>query len=284
MSDSALRRMIDMYSYLETPEKQQTNKDEEVLINEPVLVEDDHHEVEKSKDLETVDNELQLDVKEMELLGEEIEIEIEKNELSEVDNTESDDDDSYTSHYDDEEEEEEEDEEECDSKVEHKKCKKCNITFNSLEEYREHCSLLHSEARKRVPPYKCKDCDEVYMNIRQLWQHRKNAKHPKSRPKKIECHLCHQMFGSNHLNQHMRRHTKDKPYVCNVCGRGFSMSGNLRRHMMIHTGEKPHVCEVCGKGIHFLIFVIFTIKREQNDKFKFVQVAISAVSCTCLVS
>lgn len=256
-SDSALRRMIDMYSYLEPQVKQEPSKEEEVVIEEQVLVDQDHHEVLKNKEAELIDDEL-------DMIGEEIEIEIEGDEQSDVDDTESDDDedDSYTSDYhedDDEVEEEEEEEEEYEPKVDNNRqrmCRKCNTTFDSLDEYREHRTLIHSKPRKLLPPYKCKDCDEVYMNIRQLWQHRKNAKHPKARPRKTECHICHQMFGSNHLNQHMRRHTKDKPYVCNVCGRGFSMSGNLRRHMMIHTGEKPHVCEVCGKGIHLLIFRI----------------------------
>lgn len=266
-SDAALRRMIDMYSYLEPTVKQESSKDEEVVVEEQVLIDEDHHELEKNKEAELIDNEVELINKEMQIIGNEIEIEIEQ---SDVDNTESDGDHPYTSDYDDDEEEEEEDEEEEDeeeedegeedeeeeeehyeSKVEdrQKTCRKCNTAFDSLDEYHEHRALIHSKPRKLLPPFKCKDCDECYMNIRQLWHHRKNAKHPKARPRKIECHICHQMFGSNHLNQHMRRHTKDKPYVCNVCGRGFSMSGNLRRHMMIHTGEKPHVCEVCGKGI-----------------------------------
>ncbi|PRD20472.1 UNVERIFIED_CONTAM: zinc finger protein, partial [Trichonephila clavipes] len=42
--------------------------------------------------------------------------------------------------------------------------------------------------------------------------------------------------------------TKEKPYVCEICEKGFSESGNLRRHLRIHTNEKPFVCEICNKS------------------------------------
>lgn len=40
----------------------------------------------------------------------------------------------------------------------------------------------------------------------------------------------------------------EKPYVCGVCGQGFSLKSHLRRHQNIHSGEKPIVCRDCGRG------------------------------------
>jgi len=46
----------------------------------------------------------------------------------------------------------------------------------------------------------------------------------------------------------MRVHTREKPYICPDCGKGFIQSGELVVHMRVHTGERPYICEECGKG------------------------------------
>lgn len=92
----------------------------------------------------------------------------------------------------------------------------------------------------------CRDCSKEFTSTADLKEHKKTVKHPEIRSH--TCSVCSKMFTSSKLRQHMRAHTKEKPYVCSVCSQAFSISGNLKRHMMTHTGERPHVCEFCGKG------------------------------------
>ena len=40
--------------------------------------------------------------------------------------------------------------------------------------------------------------------------------------------------------------TKDKPYVCDICEKGFAKKGNLKNHKHTHTGDKRFICDTCG--------------------------------------
>ncbi|KHJ95027.1 zinc finger, C2H2 type [Oesophagostomum dentatum] len=48
-----------------------------------------------------------------------------------------------------------------------------------------------------------------------------------------------------HTQQHLRRHTGEKPFGCDACGRFFSRSDHLRTHRRTHTDEKPYQCTIC---------------------------------------
>lgn len=49
------------------------------------------------------------------------------------------------------------------------------------------------------------------------------------------CDICGKTFAcQSALDIHYRSHTKERPFICTTCSRGFSTKGNLKQHMLTH--------------------------------------------------
>ncbi|KAK9737891.1 Zinc finger, C2H2 type [Popillia japonica] len=146
-----------------------------------------------------------------------------------------------------------------------------NVSNHSLDDIKP----KGRKKRKRpaeLPPFECRTCKKTFESREDLHNHRRNVKHPELRNSHREdlhnhrrnvkhpelrnshCSICKKSFTKSKLDQHMRSHTKEKPYKCKMCPQRFSIGSNLTRHVMTHTGERPHVCKICGKGMFYSIY------------------------------
>ena len=66
--------------------------------------------------------------------------------------------------------------------------------------------------------------------------------------------------------QHLKSHTKEKPYKCSECGDlvNFHTRELLKRHMKTHTEEKPFKCEFCEKDFTKNAHVSAHIRAEHT--------------------
>lgn len=64
--------------------------------------------------------------------------------------------------------------------------------------------------------------------------------------KPFECELCHKRFSRrDKLNMHSRSHTGEKPHKCKLCSYAAADSSSLKKHMRIHFDERPFKCQIC---------------------------------------
>lgn len=119
---------------------------------------------------------------------------------------------------------------------------------NTESDERDEIRPSKHKKQKADSKFMCRKCNVLFHSMSELKLHQKKTKH-NYRAKNYTCSYCSKAFPSrDHMNRHIRTHTKEKPYHCSTCGMNFSMVQNLRRHEKLHTGERPYKCDMCGKG------------------------------------
>ncbi|XP_041979724.1 zinc finger protein 596 isoform X1 [Aricia agestis] len=123
-------------------------------------------------------------------------------------------------------------------------CSQCNQMFSSEQLLSSHkCSAKPTEEKK----FPCHVCSEKFTNYWELRKHM-NTHFPGMLDSKSSfCHLCQKDYTKTGFMNHLRKHTGERPFVCELCHKAFSQSSSLSIHMKFHLNVRKHACTVCEK-------------------------------------
>ncbi|XP_071760816.2 sal-like protein 1 [Centroberyx gerrardi] len=138
------------------------------------------------------------------------------------------------------------------------RCKVCGRAFTTKGNLKMHQAVHRATLPLRVQ-HSCPICQRKFTNAVVLQQHVRmhmdgqipnvlltSQKYPDSPSlihnlrergifKNTTCDICGKNFAcQSALDIHYRSHTKERPFICTTCNRGFSTKGNLKQHMLTH--------------------------------------------------
>lgn len=91
-------------------------------------------------------------------------------------------------------------------------------------------------------PFASPNCNLAFSNQESLDKHSKHCR------KTFLCVICGKEFTiSGNLTRHLRTHSKQKKFQCGDCDKKFNRSDDLRRHQLSHSGAKNYKCSICGR-------------------------------------
>lgn len=122
----------------------------------------------------------------------------------------------------------------------------CGCVFNTTQELNQHVVDVHVGSRKNEYICNWAGCERHGRPFTQRQKiHRHLITHTKNKP--YVCDICGNSFSEALvLKQHLRVHSGEKPFACKICNKRFAASTALSVHMRTHTGEKPLVCKWPG--------------------------------------
>ncbi|OXA44317.1 Zinc finger protein 45 [Folsomia candida] len=124
-------------------------------------------------------------------------------------------------------------------------CAKCDKGFCLEENLERHLKLHEIEG---IKPFVCDVCDSRFKNEEKRDRHAETH----IRDIKFRCRHCGKGYHDKpNMEKHERTHTGERPLKCSRCDATFVDKLTLERHLIRdHSKVKPHICHICGKGFY----------------------------------
>ncbi|CAG5994902.1 unnamed protein product [Menidia menidia] len=120
-------------------------------------------------------------------------------------------------------------------------CPLCGKSFPDAKTFKRH-GRVHRNGRIHV----CRECGKGFVYPFGLTKHEQMV-HGRIKP--FICQVCNKgFFTKRDVEVHIRIHTGEKPFHCHLCEKKFTRRVELNVHLRWHNGEKRHWCPFCGKG------------------------------------
>lgn len=122
-------------------------------------------------------------------------------------------------------------------------CGKIYTRYDSFQEHQISCEKTESEKLASLK-HPCDICGLLFKSVLRVKSHKRGV-HTVA---PVVCHVCGAMCKNKRaLLVHRRRHDmKNKKYICDDCGKSFFNSTLLAQHVRTHTKEKPYKCPMCN--------------------------------------
>nr|CAD7403698.1 unnamed protein product [Timema cristinae] len=125
-------------------------------------------------------------------------------------------------------------------------CEICGYLSDNLKHLKSHISSVHLHKKR----YICDVCGGGYLNSHKFTSHM--AAH--SEDKRFICEVCDRCFKRrDDVKHHITRvHPKTmglqkEKLHCSLCEKVYTTKEGLMKHMVRHSGERKFVCDLCGK-------------------------------------
>ncbi|XP_059056461.1 zinc finger protein 420-like isoform X8 [Achroia grisella] len=118
-------------------------------------------------------------------------------------------------------------------------CPHCNMRF---EGYYDRMTHLNEAHREKVVSYDCAHCELSFKTSGKRAVHVRSVHFPPQRD--YSCPCCEWQFKTSYeLKRHMVRHTGERNFHCNVCGKSFPRNKALLSHLKVH---EEYCCKWCA--------------------------------------